>query len=194
MFPMVATLDELRQARATLAGVRAELEREGRPTPDELEVGVMIEVPAAALAAEQFAPEVDFFSLGTNDLIQYTMAAERGNASVAALADGLHPSVLRLIRIVADAAEEQGKWAGVCGELASDPVAVPALVGLGIAELSANAPAIPAVKQAVRGIDAEAAREFAERALELASAAEVRALLAQEPSGPEAISTRSPAS
>jgi phosphoenolpyruvate-protein phosphotransferase len=180
MFPMVATLEELRQAKAILAEARAALEQAGAPTPEELEVGVMIEVPAAALAAAQFAPVVDFFSLGTNDLTQYTMAAERGNPSVAALADGLHPSVLRLIGIVAEAAEEHQKWAGVCGELASDAVAVPVLVGLGITELSANAPAIPAVKQAVRSFDADVARELAEQALELSSAAEVRALVAYE--------------
>jgi len=190
MFPMVATLEEFRQAKAVLADARAELEQAGTPTPEALEVGVMIEVPAAALAAEQFAPEVDFFSLGTNDLTQYTMAAERGNASVAGLADGLHPAVLRLIRMVAEAANEHGKWAGVCGELASDPVAVPVLVGLGIAELSANGPAIPGVKQAVRSVDAEAARELAEQALELSSAAEVRALVANEAKLP----SRSPAS
>ena len=98
----------------------------------------MIEVPAAALAAEQFAPEVDFFSLGTNDLTQYTMAAERGNASVAGLADGLHPSVLRLIGTVAEAASGHGKWAGVCGELASNRWPSPCSVGLEIAELSAK--------------------------------------------------------
>ncbi len=189
MFPMVAALDEYRQAKAVLAKVRVELEQAGAPTPEELEVGVMIEVPAAALAAEQFAPEVDFFSLGTNDLTQYTMAAERGNPSVAGLADGLHPSVLRLIRIVAEAADEHGKWAGVCGELASDPVAVPVLVGLGIAELSANAPAIPAVKQAVRDVDAEASRDLADRAMELSSAAEVRELFTHE----GAVASRSPA-
>jgi phosphocarrier protein FPr len=194
MFPMVATLQEYRQAKAVLARAREGLEEAGEPTPEELEVGVMIEVPAAALAAEVFAPEVDFFSLGTNDLVQYTMAAERGNASVAGLADGLHPSVLRLIRIVVEAAAGHGKWVGVCGELAGDPVAVPILVGLGVTELSANAPAIPAVKQAVRSVDAEAARELAEQALELASGAEVRALFADEPAAHGAISTRSPAS
>ncbi|MGN6430034.1 MAG: phosphoenolpyruvate--protein phosphotransferase [Gaiellaceae bacterium] len=175
MFPMVATIDEYRQARAVLDDVRAAL------PPIELEVGIMVEVPAAALAAEQFAPEVDFFSLGTNDLTQYTLAAERGNAAVAGLADGLHPAVLRLIRMVAEAANGQGKWAGVCGELASDPAAVPVLVGLGIAELSANAPAIPAVKQAVRDVDSETARDLVERALELSSASEVRALFAGVP-------------
>jgi phosphocarrier protein FPr len=171
MFPMVATLEEYKQASAVLAEVGA---------GSALEVGVMIEVPAAALAAEQFAPEVDFFSLGTNDLTQYTMAAERGNAAVAGLADGLHPSVLRLIRIVAEAASEHGKWAGVCGELASDPAAVPLLVGLGITELSANGPAIPAVKQAVRAVDADDARDLAEQALALSSADEVRKLVAGE--------------
>jgi multiphosphoryl transfer protein len=180
MFPMVATLEEYRQAKAVLAEVGAGI---------ELDVGVMIEVPAAALAAEQFAPEVDFFSLGTNDLTQYTLAAERGNAAVAALADGLHPSVLRLIRTVAEAANVHGKWAGVCGELASDPAAAPLLVGLGIAELSANAPAIPAVKQTVRQIDTESARELAQQALELSSAAEVRQLVDET-----AVPLRSPAS
>jgi len=180
MFPMVATLDEYRHARAVLDEVRA-------GTSVELEVGVMIEVPAAALAAERFAPEVDFFSLGTNDLSQYTMAAERGNAAVAGLADGLHPAVLRLIQYVAEAANRHGVWAGVCGELASDPQAVAVLLGLGITELSANAPAIPAVKQAVREVDTAVARELAEQALELSSAAQVRALF----TGAEA---RSPAS
>jgi len=181
MFPMVATLEEYRLAKAVLASVSAGI---------ELDVGVMIEVPAAALAAEQFAPEVDFFSLGTNDLTQYTLAAERGNAAVAVLADGLHPSVLRLIRTVAEAANAHEKWAGVCGELASDPAAVPLLVGLGIAELSANAPAIPAVKQTVREIDTESARELAEHALDLSSAAEVRQLVADGTAAP----LRSPAS
>jgi multiphosphoryl transfer protein len=177
MFPMVATLEEYRQARAALVRARDELKRAGwSAMPGELEVGVMVEVPAAALAAEAFAAEADFFSLGTNDLTQYTMAAERGNASVAGLADGLHPAVLRLIRLVAEAASRHKRWVGVCGELASDPAAVPVLVGLGVTELSANAPAIPAVKQAVRSVDSDAARRLAERALGLASAAEVRAL------------------
>jgi phosphoenolpyruvate-protein phosphotransferase/dihydroxyacetone kinase phosphotransfer subunit len=189
MFPMVATLEEYRQARSALERVREELERAGTAVPEELEIGVMIEVPAAALAAEVFAPEVDFFSLGTNDLTQYTMAAERGNASVAGLADALHPSVLRLIRTVAEAASRHDRWVGVCGELASDPTAVPVLVGLGITELSANAPAIPAVKQAVRGIDTAVARALADEALKLASAAEVRALVEGAAAEPAAVSS-----
>jgi phosphocarrier protein FPr len=178
MFPMVATLEEYRQARSVLDRVREEL---GAAAPERLDVGVMVEVPAAALAAEAFAPEVDFFSLGTNDLVQYTMAAERGNAAVAALADGLHPAVLRLIRDVAEAAIAHGRWVGVCGELASDPLAATVLIGLGVTELSANAPAIPALKEAVRGVDTAAARAVAAEALGLSSAAEVRALLAAEP-------------
>jgi phosphocarrier protein FPr len=191
MFPMVATLEEYRQARSVLERVRKELEQAGTTVLSDLEVGVMIEVPAAALAAEAFAPEVDFFSLGTNDLTQYTMAAERGNASVAGLADGLHPSVLRLIRIVAEAASRHDRWAGVCGELASDPTAVPLLVGLGITELSANGPAIPAVKEAVRGVDADAARALADRALGLSSAAEVRALVERATAVPTVVSSGS---
>ena len=191
MFPMVATLEEYRLARSALERIREELEQAGTAVPPELEVGVMIEVPAAALAAESFAPEVDFFSLGTNDLTQYTMAAERGNASVAGLADGLHPSVLRLIQIVVEAAGRHDRWVGVCGELASDLTAVPVLVGLGITELSANAPAIPAVKQAVRGVDTDAARTLADKALRLSSATEVRALIERPSAEPAAVSTGS---
>jgi phosphocarrier protein FPr len=189
MFPMVATLEEYRQARAALERARNELERARSAVPGKLEVGVMVEVPATGLAADTFAPEVDFFSLGTNDLTQYTMAAERGNASVAGLADGLHPAVLRLIRLVAEAASRHKRWVGVCGELASDPVAVPVLVGLGVTELSANAPAIPAVKQAVRSVDSNAAHRLAVEALGLASAAEVRALV--EGAATEAATLRS---
>jgi phosphoenolpyruvate-protein phosphotransferase/dihydroxyacetone kinase phosphotransfer subunit len=176
MFPMVATLDEYRDAMSVLARAREELGE----AAGELEVGVMIEVPAAALAAEAFAPEVDFFSIGTNDLSQYTMAAERGNDAVAGLADGLHPSILRLIRSVTEAAEAHGKWVGVCGELGSDPQAVPILVGLGVSELSVNPPAIPATKEAVRKLDGVAAAELAAEALRLASAEDVRALVAAE--------------
>jgi phosphoenolpyruvate-protein kinase (PTS system EI component) len=179
MFPMVSTLAEYHEAVSVLALAREGLEQRGE-NPGEMEVGIMVEVPAAALAAEAFAPEVDFFSIGTNDLVQYTMAAERGNDAVAGLADGLHPSVLRLIGAVADAAEAHGKWVGVCGELASDPLAVPILVGLGVSELSVNPPAIPGTKEAVRRLDAGAGADLAGEALRLASAEDVRALIAAE--------------
>jgi multiphosphoryl transfer protein len=173
MFPMVSTIEEFRAAVALL-----EHARDGLPRPD---VGVMVEVPAVALAAETFAPEVDFFSIGTNDLTQYTLAAERGNDRVAAIADPLHPAVLRLIGLVTEAAGAHQKWAGVCGELAGDPVAAAVLVGLGVRELSVAPPLVPAVKEAVRAIDLEDAQALAEAALGLEAGAEVRALLQQKP-------------
>ena len=140
----------------------------------------MVEVPSAALGAQAFAPEVDFFSIGTNDLTQYTLAAERGNERVAGLADALHPSVLRLVYAVSEAAQAHGKWVGVCGELASEPLAVPVLAGLGVTELSVNPPAVPGIKEAVRQVDSGAATSLAREALRLGSAEEVRALLAGE--------------
>jgi multiphosphoryl transfer protein len=179
MFPMVTTVAEYHQAVSVVDRARKLLEERGE-TAGRMEVGIMVEVPAAALAAESFAPEVDFFSIGTNDLVQYTMAAERGNEAVAALADGLHPAVLRLIRGVVAAAEAHGKWVGVCGELGADPLAVPVLVGLGVSELSVNPPAIPATKEAVRQVDAGEAGLLARGALRLASADDVRGLVAGE--------------
>jgi phosphocarrier protein FPr len=169
MFPMVATIEELRAAQRTLdrAGGR----------PPTLEVGVMIEVPSAALLAARLAPEVDFFSIGTNDLTQYTMAADRGNVRVGSLADALHPAILRLIAETVDAAAAHGRWVGVCGELAGDPGATRILLGLGVRELSMAGPAIATVKQAVRSTDIDAARTLAAAALRCATSAEVRGLL-----------------
>jgi phosphocarrier protein FPr len=178
MFPMVATLDELRRGREALVRARDAVAAAGGRVPGRVEVGVMIEVPSAALIAEHLAAEVDFFSIGTNDLTQYVLAAERGNERVAGLADGLHPAVLALIDRTARAAVSRGRWTGVCGELAGDPAAAAVLLGLGVRELSMSAPAIPHVKRAVRGIELAAARSVAARALGLASAEEVRELLA----------------
>ncbi len=178
MFPMVAEADELRRARAVLEEARAELAERGVPTPEHLEVGVMLEVPSAALLAEQLAPLADFFSVGTNDLTQYTLAAERGNAGVAALGDPLHPAVLRLIERTAAAALAAGRTLAVCGEAAGDPAAVPLLLGLGVRELSMSPVRIAAAKQAVRSTDLAAARRLAEQALAAESAAAVRRLLA----------------
>jgi multiphosphoryl transfer protein len=177
MFPMVSTPRELRAARALMDEARDGLAREGLPVPERLETGIMVEVPAAALMADRLAPEVDFLSVGTNDLTQYAMAAERGNGRLAALLDGLEPAVLRLIAATCDAAEAHGRWVGVCGELAGDPVAVPVLVGLGVSELSASAPALPLVKETVRGLDLGEARALARAALEREDAAAVRALI-----------------
>jgi phosphoenolpyruvate-protein phosphotransferase/dihydroxyacetone kinase phosphotransfer subunit len=179
MFPMVATVDEVRRARAVLDEARAALVTDGVAVPECLEVGIMVEVPAAALMVEAFVPHVDFFSLGTNDLAQYVLAADRGNAAVAALADGLHPAVLRLIDLVVRAAAEGGQSVAVCGEVAGDPLAIPVLLGLGIAELSMAAARIPPAKQAVRATDVTAARDLAAKALAAESAAEVRRLAAR---------------
>jgi len=160
MFPMVATLDELSRARELLAEERLAIGSDA-----ELEVGVMVEVPALALEAQRFAPEVDFFSVGTNDLAQYTMAAERGNAALAGLLEDSLAPVLALIADVVDAAEAHGRWVGVCGELAGQPEAAVLLAGLGVRELSMAASRIPAVKAALRDTDAEAAAAAARRAL-----------------------------
>jgi phosphoenolpyruvate-protein phosphotransferase len=172
MFPMVATLAEYRAARKAFEAERADL---GAPT---IEVGIMVEVPAAALTAARFAPEVDFFSIGTNDLAQYTMAAERGNERVADLADGPVPAVLQLVRAVCQAAEPAGRWVGVCGELAGDPAAAALFVGLGVTELSMAPALVPEVKEALRGLDLPRAREAAERALDAEDAAAARELAA----------------
>ena len=153
MFPMIATLAEWRAARALLAEARAEVAARGQPVPDQLLAGIMVETPAAALRAAQFAAEVDFFSIGTNDLTQYTLAAERGNPQLAALADALQPAVVELIARVVAAAHSRGRPVGVCGELAGDLQAIPLLVGLGVDELSMAPPAIAQAKQLIRTLD-----------------------------------------
>jgi phosphocarrier protein FPr len=191
MFPMVTTVDEFLRARRIVDDVAASVDSErslgakppldtATPLATRMEVGIMVEVPAAALMAEAFAAHVDFFSIGTNDLAQYVLAAERGNAAVAALGDALHPAVLRLIERTAQAAAEAGKRVAVCGEVAGDPLAVPLLIGLGVTELSMASPRIPAAKQAVRATHVNAARRLAAAALAAESAAEVRLLCARD--------------
>lgn len=174
MFPMISTLDEMLQARACLEQAHHDLERSAIPHRWPVPVAMMIETPSAALLADAFAPYVDYFSIGTNDLTQYTLAAERGNPELSEYADALHPSVLRLIRCVVEAANRHGKQAGVCGEIAGDPVAVPVLVGLGAHELSLSPGGIPRVKAVVRQVEMPAAAALAERALQAASAPDAR--------------------
>jgi multiphosphoryl transfer protein len=178
MFPMVATEHEVRAALGLVADARRTLAAEGVAVPAEgaMEVGIMIEVPAAALTAARLAPDVDFFSVGTNDLTQYTLAADREVSAVAGLNDALHPAVLTLIGRAAEAAAEAGRWTGVCGELAADPLAVPLLLGLGVRELSVSASAVAAVKELVRATDLAAAAQLARQALGLPSADAVRDL------------------
>jgi phosphocarrier protein FPr len=168
MFPMVANLAEWNAARQLVEEVRAESNAPSN------QLGIMIEIPAAALLADIFAREVDFFSIGTNDLTQYTLAMDRGHPALSAQADGLHPAVLRLIDQTVRAAHHAGKWVGVCGELGADPVAVPILVGLGVDELSVSVPAVPAVKAQIRSLAFSTAQHLAAEALKCASATEVR--------------------
>jgi phosphocarrier protein FPr len=179
MFPMVATSAEVRMALKLVADARRALAAEGVAVPAEgaMEVGIMIEVPAAALTAARLAAAVDFFSIGTNDLTQYTLAADREVSTVAGLNDALHPAVLTLIGRAAAAAAEAGRWTGVCGELAADPLAVPLLLGLGVRELSVSAAAVASVKEIVRATDLTTAAELARQALDLASADAVRDLM-----------------
>ncbi|HET9847427.1 MAG TPA: phosphoenolpyruvate--protein phosphotransferase [Candidatus Dormibacteraeota bacterium] len=175
MFPMVSTVDEVRRAKRLLDEARAELEL----STLRMEVGIMIEVPAAAISADILAREVDFFSLGTNDLTQYTFAADRTNPDLAALADSLHPALLRLIHQVVTAAHAQRRWVGVCGEMASDLWAIPLLVGLGIDELSVHPPMVPRIKAAVRALDSLKAANAAAASLDLEDGGAVRRLLEQ---------------
>ncbi|MCP8463829.1 phosphoenolpyruvate--protein phosphotransferase [Pseudomonas sp. ZM23] len=174
MFPMVGQVDEWRQARDLTLELCAEL-----GGAHEVQLGIMVEVPSAALLAPVLAREVDFFSIGTNDLTQYALAIDRGHPTLSAQADGLHPAVLQLIDMTVRAAHANGKWVGVCGELAADAQAVPLLVGLGVDELSVSARSIPLVKARVREIDLPLARELASAALALGSASEVRESVAR---------------
>ncbi|MFC3785320.1 phosphocarrier protein FPr/phosphocarrier protein [Sphingopyxis italica] len=171
MIPMVASVDELRQVRAVVERLRGAM---GIATP--VEVGVMVETPAAAMTADLLAAEADFLSIGTNDLTQYVLAMDRGNPTVAAGVDAMHPAVLRMIGETCRLAAVHGRWVGVCGGLASDPAALPILIGLGVTELSAVPGFVAEAKQIVRGLTLVEARAHAELALQCKSAAEVRAL------------------
>ncbi|WP_296809274.1 phosphoenolpyruvate--protein phosphotransferase [Thiocapsa sp.] len=175
MFPMIATLDEIRSVKGLL-----EEERAKTGIDDPLEIGIMVEVPAAAVMAAQFAREVDFFSIGTNDLTQYTLAMDRGHPKLAPMADAMNPAVLRLIAQTVEGAHAEGRWVGVCGGIASDPQAVPILVGIGVDELSVSVPSIPAVKAAVRARSLADCQAIARQALAQDSAAAVRALVPVE--------------
>jgi len=170
MFPMVADLSEWREARDMVREIQAEL---GAP---QVELGIMIEVPSAALMADAFAEEVDFFSVGTNDLTQYTLAMDRMHPLLAGKSDGLHPAVLRLIARTVEAAHAAGKWVGVCGELGADAQAVPILIGMGVDELSISVPAIAPAKAQIRELKLADAKALAERALACGTATEVRNL------------------
>ena len=165
MFPMVALLKEFRTAKGILEEEKAKLLAEGVAVADDIQVGIMIEIPAAAMLADQFAKEVDFFSIGTNDLIQYTMAADRMNEQVSYLYQPYNPSILRLINNVIKAAHAEGKWAGMCGEMAGDQTAVPLLVGMGLDEFSMSATSVLRTRSLMKKLDTAKMQEYANRAL-----------------------------
>jgi phosphoenolpyruvate-protein phosphotransferase len=175
MLPMVANTDELEYARDVIKRVRYGLDSAGIAVAERVQIGIMIEVPSAALMADRFAPLVDFFSIGTNDLAQYTLAADRVNARVSHLADAFHPAVLRLIAETIEAGHAQGKWVGLCGEFAGRPQAVPILLGLGLDEFSMAAISIPTVKATIRSLRQADCRQFAQEVLRMTSPSEVRA-------------------
>ncbi|MGL9914915.1 phosphoenolpyruvate-protein phosphotransferase [Enterococcus sp. DIV0784] len=165
MFPMVATLKEFRAAKAIFEDEKQKLVNEGVEVSKDIQVGIMIEIPAAAVLADKFAKEVDFFSVGTNDLIQYTMAADRMNERVSYLYQPYNPSILRLIKNVIDAAHAEGKWAGMCGEMAGDQTAVPLLLGMGLDEFSMSATSILKTRSLMKRLDTTKMAELADRAL-----------------------------
>ena len=173
MYPMIASVEEVKQANAMLDECKAELTAEGKEFNKDIKVGIMIEVPAAAVISPILAKYVDFFSIGTNDLCQYTLAVDRMNEAIGSLYQPLHPGVIRLIKHVIDASHEQGKFTGMCGELASDPVATMILLGLGLDEFSMTASSIPLIKNILRSVSKAECEEVANKALTMDTAEEI---------------------
>jgi phosphotransferase system enzyme I (PtsI) len=175
MFPMISGLSELRQAKEVLESCKAELREEGKPFKEDIEVGIMIEVPSAVLVADALATEVDFFSIGTNDLIQYTIAVDRVNERIAHLYEPTHPAILRLIEMTVSAAHAHGIWVGVCGEMAGEITLTPLLLALGVDELSVSIGLVPRVKKAVQTLDTKECSELLEEIHGLTSATDILA-------------------
>ncbi len=173
MFPMISGLDELRRAMAVLKECKQQLRSSKIEMAERVEVGAMVEIPSAAICASALAREVDFFSIGTNDLIQYALAVDRVNEKVAYLYEPTHPAILRLLKMVADAAHANHIWVGVCGEMAGDVALVPLLLGLGVDELSAGATLVPRVKRAVQSLTIPECSELVEETLKLNTASEI---------------------
>ena len=177
MFPMVATVQEFRDAKALLNEEKEKLIKEGVEVAEDIELGIMVEIPATAALADVFAKEVDFFSIGTNDLIQYTMAADRMSERVSYLYQPYNPSILRLVKQVIDASHQEGKWTGMCGEMAGDATAIPVLLGLGLDEFSMSATSVLKARRQIKGLSQNEMRELANRALDCVSADEVEDLV-----------------
>ena len=179
MFPLITNLKELRQAKMLLADVREDLEEEGASFDADMKVGIMIEVPSAAIMARHFARECDFFSIGTNDLTQYALAVDRSNERVASLYTPGHPAVLRLMKTVAEAAHESGVELSVCGEMAGDPIYIPVLLGLGVQVFSVSPATLLEIKKGIRTITMDQAREVCDRVFQFDSDREVDAYLGE---------------
>lgn len=177
MFPMVATVQEFRDAKALLNEEKEKLIKEGVEVAEDIELGIMVEIPATAALADVFAKEVDFFSIGTNDLIQYTMAADRMSERVSYLYQPYNPSILRLVKQVIDSSHQEGKWTGMCGEMAGDATAIPVLLGLGLDEFSMSATSVLKARRQIKGLSQNEMRELANRALDCVSADEVEDLV-----------------
>ncbi|MBR2774957.1 MAG: phosphoenolpyruvate--protein phosphotransferase [Selenomonadaceae bacterium] len=178
MFPMVINVDEFLAAKQFVEEAKMELVHEGKEYSDNVQVGIMVETPAAAVMAPVLAKYVDFFSIGTNDLVQYTLAVDRGNAQISYLYNHFNPAVLRLIKRTIESANKEGKWAGMCGEMASDPNAAIILMAMGIKELSMSAPSIPRVKERIRNITFTKAKEILDKVMELEDGDKIRDYLA----------------
>ncbi|HCW8984487.1 TPA: phosphoenolpyruvate--protein phosphotransferase [Staphylococcus aureus] len=173
MFPMVATINEFREAKAILLEEKENLKNEGHDISDDIELGIMVEIPATAALADVFAKEVDFFSIGTNDLIQYTLAADRMSECVSYLYQPYNPSILRLVKQVIEASHKEGKWTGMCGEMAGDETAIPLLLGLGLDEFSMSATSILKARRQINGLSKNEMTELANRAVDCATQEEV---------------------
>ncbi|MED4474660.1 phosphoenolpyruvate--protein phosphotransferase [Oceanobacillus caeni] len=173
MFPMIATLEEFRQAKSILLDEKKSLKADGVKVSEDIEVGIMVEIPSTAVTAKQFAKEVDFFSIGTNDLIQYTMAADRMNERVSYLYQPYHPAILNLVNNVIQAAHKEGKWTGMCGEMAGDPIAIPILLGLGLDEFSMSATSILPARTQIKNLSKKDISKHKEQILSMRTADEV---------------------
>lgn len=180
MFPMIATLDEFREAKAILLEEKDNLKEEGVDVSDDIEVGIMVEIPSTAVIARQFAKEVDFFSIGTNDLIQYTMAADRMNEQVSYLYQPYHPAILNLVNNVIEAAHAEGKWAGMCGEMAGDSIAIPILLGLGLDEFSMSATSILPARTQIKDLSKKELASFKDEILSMSTADDVEAFVREK--------------
>jgi phosphotransferase system enzyme I (PtsI) len=173
MFPMISTMKELKDAKKILEEAKLELKKEGIPFSDNIEIGIMIEIPSAAIISDMLAREVDFFSIGTNDLIQYTLAVDRMNSKLSHLYSQYHPALLRLIKSIIENAHKAGIWVGMCGEAAGDPKLIPVFLGMGLDEFSMNAPSILKSRYIIRGLKKREMEQVANNTLNLENAVEV---------------------